>query len=107
MTINAVYTILQMSYNVQVYRENVTGTGFDLYSSESRTANYGETVNFSPDAYEGFTLNNAASNLTGQVTSDGSLTLNAYYDRNEYTFRFMTGETLYQEAPISMARSSR
>ena len=41
-------------------------------------------------AFEGFTFDEEASTMTGTIAGDGSLVLEAYYTRNEYSVTFNT-----------------
>jgi len=75
-----------VSYVLEVYEMKVDGTYADT-ATETITYNDGvvdtvKTVDFA--APEGFTLDDAASVLTGTVPTTGTLVLKAYLTRNQY-----------------------
>ena len=63
---------------VEAVEEATTGKG---------TTDLQATFN-APETREGFTLNAGKSKLSGTVTADGKLVLEAYYDRNSYAVTF-------------------
>ena len=78
--------------------QNVEGSGYTEYQSSSQQGVIGETYTAAWQNIEGFHSNEAKSNVTGKLTSDG-LILNLYYDRDlvNYTFYFkdeLTGSSI-------------
>ena len=92
---NVVYTamweeITEAEYRVEHYKENLDGT-YKLEQTEEFVEEVGNIVTASAKIYEGFTLNENVSGTvkTAEVAVDGSTTLKLYYNRNEYTVRFV------------------
>lgn len=80
-------------YRIQHYKQNLTGTGYQLEETENETGTTGTTVTASPKTYEGFTYDSSISGTvqSGVINGDGSLILKLYYKRNSYTLILEAG----------------
>mgnify|MGYP002625383580 CR=1 FL=1 len=81
--------------NVYNYEMNVNGSYLNeknrLVPADSYLT-YGKTnniVTITPQAREGFTVNQQKSRLTGTVAGNGSTILKVFYDRNQYNVTFV------------------
>ena len=90
-TENAEYTATyeavanQAQYKVEYYQEKLDGT-YELAETENLTGTVGATVKIEPKEYIGFTedTGNKDRIVSGEILSNGSLTLKLYYNRNQY-----------------------
>ena len=80
---NAQFTAGAVSYKVETYEMDVNGA-YGAATVKTVPATTGEAVSVTPDAREGFTVDNENSILSGTVTADSSLVLKVYYSRNQY-----------------------
>ena len=80
---NAQFTAGAVSYKVETYEMDVNGA-YGAATVKTVPATTGEAVSVTPDAREGFTVDNESSILSGTVASDSSLVLKVYYSRNQY-----------------------
>lgn len=78
------------TYTVEHYKENLEGSSYTLEETENLTYNIEELVTLVPKTYPGFSYNESLGVKSGEVPTDGSLTLKAYYDRKSYTVEFVT-----------------
>lgn len=95
-------------YTVNVYNMDTTGnypaTPDSTYQGAGET---NSTADITADAVaaEGFSLDSAKSTLTGTIAADGSLVLNIYYSRNQYTITYantdLEPDTYYYGATVS------
>jgi uncharacterized repeat protein (TIGR02543 family) len=78
------------AYIVQHYRQDVSGSGYTLFASESLSGTTGATATAVAKSYTGFAENKDHSSrvLSGTIAADGSLALKLYYDRSTYTVTF-------------------
>ena len=89
-----------IAYTVVRHYEKTDGT----YTSEETgfEGTTGTTASADPDSYAktGFTFNQSLSTVSGEITADGKLKLELYYDRNIYTveFRSYDGSSLLWKA---------
>ena len=72
-------------YTVKYYQQKVEGDEYDLTYSDTLYGATGENVEAVVKNYDHFTLNTAASTLSGNIAGDGSLVLEVKYDREVYT----------------------
>ena len=103
MTLYAKWTeYLTAPYTVLIWKQNVSGTGYDFAESVRITGNVGSVitsvtsvgsgndayarVNGSNKIYAGFHLNDIDTNV--KVAPEGNTVLNVYYDRNIVTLTF-------------------
>ena len=70
-----------VGYTVKKYFMYTDGSSYAAPEEEALTGKAGETVSYNT-AVEGFTLNTGKGKLSGEIAGDGSLVLEAYYDRN-------------------------
>ena len=80
---NAQFTAGAVSYKVETYEMDVNGA-YGAATVKTVPATTGEAVSVTPDAREGFTVDNENSILSGTVAADSSLVLKVYYSRNQY-----------------------
>ena len=80
---NAQFTAGAVSYKVETYEMDVNGA-YGAATVKTVPATTGEAVSVTPDAREGFTVDNENSILSGTVSADSSLVLKVYYSRNQY-----------------------
>ena len=80
---NAQFTAGAVSYKVETYEMDVNGA-YGAATVKTVPATTGEAVSVTPDAREGFTVDNESSILSGTVAADSSLVLKVYYSRNQY-----------------------
>ena len=78
------------AYKVEHYRQDVTGSGYTLFETDTLTGTTGDTVTATPKTYTGFTENTSRDDrvVSGPVAADGSLVLKLYYDRDTFTVTF-------------------
>jgi uncharacterized repeat protein (TIGR02543 family) len=74
-------------YTVDTYTEALDGSY--VKTSESFTGTTLEDVTLTPEAPEGFELDDAQSVLSGTISADGSLVLEVYFDRLVHTVEFL------------------
>ncbi|MBE7053660.1 MAG: hypothetical protein E7391_05225, partial [Ruminococcaceae bacterium] len=74
-------------YTIKYYKQNILDNNYTEVVADIVVSSgvIGTTVTATDKAYEGFTLNAASSTMTGTIASDGTTTLEVYYDRNSYT----------------------
>ena len=80
---NAQFTAGAVSYKIETYEMDVNGA-YGAATVKTVPATTGEAVSVTPDAREGFTVDNENSILSGTVAADSSLVLKVYYSRNQY-----------------------
>ena len=80
---NAQFSAGEVSYKVETYEMDVNGA-YGAATVKTVPATTGEAVSVTPDAREGFTVDNESSILSGTVAADSSLVLKVYYSRNQY-----------------------
>ena len=96
-----------VGYKVETYVMGLDGNYGDA-AIEDKSATTGETVSVTPDAREGFTVDNENSILSGTVLADGSLVLKVYYSRNQYKLSVDGAESMvYYGAAISVAEPTK
>ena len=83
LTFTAQFTAGAVSYKVETYEMDVNGA-YGAATVKTVPATTGEAVSVTPDAREGFTVDNENSILSGTVAADSSLVLKVYYSRNQY-----------------------
>jgi uncharacterized repeat protein (TIGR02543 family) len=74
-------------FAIQYFHQNLTGSGFTLFETVALTGSTGATATALSKPYDGFTfdVNNPSNHLTGTISANGSLVLDVYYTRNEFT----------------------
>ena len=89
------YKANEVGYKVEYYGENLNGDGYSVIDEDELTGLTDSAVTVSATEITGFTYDadNSGNVTGGTVAGDGSLVLKLYYTRNEYTVKFMTGET--------------
>ena len=80
---NAQFSAGEVTYTVETYEMDVNGA-YGAATVKTVPATTGEAVSVTPDAREGFTVDNENSILSGTVAADSSLVLKVYYSRNQY-----------------------
>lgn len=98
---DVVYSLVSATYQVNHYRQNADGNGYDQISGSAQTltAGAGEAEYFTPGTYTGFayqagktTYTDSSHNLPQTdalaVRFDGSSVVNLYYDRMGYQLAF-------------------
>lgn len=91
------YTRDIAKYTVEYYIETLTSGEYELKESEEKSSTTGSDVTIDTSKeFEGFTFdsNNTNNVLSGDVLDDGTLTLKAYYKRNEYTLNLISGDNI-------------
>lgn len=78
-----------VKYQVEYYKENLMGS-YELVSSYQLDGYTNSTVKIDTetDIYQGFTLDEESSKLSGTVCEDSSLILSAFFRRNSYSFSY-------------------
>ncbi|MEE1012476.1 MAG: InlB B-repeat-containing protein [Acutalibacteraceae bacterium] len=86
-TYYAVWKATIWDYKVEFYYMDTNGNYGAAAEGETITAqgNVASEVSYNPAAKTGFTVDTAASTLSGTVTVDPVLTLKVYYSRNQYS----------------------
>jgi len=84
-----------ITYTVNTYTQNTELSGYDLTDSQQYSGTTGETVNYEAPAVDGFTFDETASTVSGEIAADGSLVLSVYYTRNSYTISFYVDGSVY------------
>ena len=74
-----------ISYTVEHYQQNVTGDGYTLADTESKTGAAGQPTAAESKSYPGFTVQGFDQQT---VKGDGSTVVKVYYNRNEYTLTY-------------------
>lgn len=98
---------LTANYSVIIWRQDVSGTGYDFAESVTLTGSVGSeissvssfgsgnnayvTVNGAAKRYTGFHLKEFDENV--EIVPEGTAILNVYYDRNEVTLHFRVYNT--------------
>ena len=87
-TLTAQWTPGMTTYKVELYEQNEEGPGYLDKPTITDVVNgiTGQTTDYKEPTYEGYTLKTGVTQAT--IAADGSTTLKAYYDRNEYTVTF-------------------
>ena len=83
LTFTAQFSAGEVTYTVETYEMDVNGA-YGAATVKTVPATTGEAVSVTPDAREGFTVDNENSILSGTVAADSSLVLKVYYSRNQY-----------------------
>ena len=100
---NAQFTAGAVSYKVETYEMDVNGA-YGAATVKTVPATTGEAVSVTPDAREGFTVDNESSILSGTVAADSSLVLKVYYSRNQYKLTVDGAESMvYYGAALNVA----
>ena len=100
---NAQFTAGAVSYKVETYEMDVNGA-YGAATVKTVPATTGEAVSVTPDAREGFTVDNESSILSGTVAADSSLVLKVYYSRNQYKLTVDGTESMvYYGAALNVA----
>ncbi|WP_276814682.1 InlB B-repeat-containing protein [Faecalibaculum rodentium] len=96
----------QATYTVNYWQEGING-GYELAQTGGKpdvvteTGTVGETISYTAEneRYAGFHLNTEESAGDVEITADGQAVKNVYYDRNEYSIKFMvpSGWNKYSE----------
>jgi len=91
-------------YTIKYYKQNILDNGYTEVVADIVVSSgvVGSTITATDKAYEGFTLNAASSTMTGTIASDGTTTLEVYYDRNSYTVTFNADGGTPTPAPQSI-----
>ncbi len=78
------------AYSLQHYKQDVSGSGYTLFETESLSGTTGSTATAVAKSYTGFTENtgHASRVASGTIAADGSLVLKLYYSRSTYTVSF-------------------
>lgn len=94
------YKPLTASYTIKVYKQQVTGNGYDM-TSKTEVGNIGATVSANPTDYveTGFTFVVGKSTASGEITADGGLVLELYFDRVLYKVTYEYTGTVPPGAP--------
>ena len=88
-TINAVWEAnTDTEYIVEYYYENIQDEGYTCEETDYLTGTTDTTASLDVGDKEHFTLNTEMSTLSGNIEGNGSLVLQVYYDRREYTVTF-------------------
>ena len=74
-----------ISYTVEHYQQNVTGDGYTLADTESKTGTADQNTAAESKSYPGFTVQGFDQQ---PVKGDGSTVVKVYYNRNEYTLAY-------------------
>ena len=107
LTFTAQFSAGEVTYTVETYEMDVNGT-YGAATVKTVPATTGEAVSVTPDAREGFTVDNENSILSGTVAADGSLVLKVYYNRNQYKLTVDGVESMvYYGAAISVAEPTK
>ena len=107
LTFTAQFSAGEVTYTVETYEMDVNGT-YGAATVKTVPATTGEAVSVTPDAREGFTVDNENSILSGTVAADSSLTLKVYYSRNQYKLTVDGVESdVYFGAAISVAEPTK
>jgi len=95
------YKPLTAAYTVKVYKQQVTGDGYDVTVDSSKVGNIGATVNANPTDYveTGFTFVVGKSTASGEIMADGGLVLELYFDRVLYKVTYEYTGTVPEGAP--------
>ncbi len=85
----AVWKAAPVTYHVEYYKQKINqgyelSNRYDFYANTGSVASTGAIRNLFP----GFILDEASSKLSGVVKADGTLILNAYFQRGQYTVKF-------------------
>ena len=93
LTVNAVWTAnTNIPYTVEHYQQTTDSevVGYTLFETENKTGATDSLALAVAKTYPGFTENKTYSGrvATGTVTTDGSLVLKLYYDRNIYNINY-------------------
>ncbi|MCK7484878.1 MAG: InlB B-repeat-containing protein [Bacillus subtilis] len=75
------------SYAIQYYHQDIIGVGFTLVETVDLTGTTGASVSALTKSYDGFTfdVDHPSNHLVGTIMADGTLVLDVYYTRNEFT----------------------
>ena len=94
------YKPLTAAYTIEVYKQQVTGDGYDK-TSETKTGNIGSTAVANPADYAetGFSFVSGKSTESGVITADGGLVLELYFDRVLYKVTYSYTGTVPPGAP--------
>lgn len=104
---DAKFSAGEVSYTVETYVMGLDGE-YGAAETKNVPATTGEAVSVTPDAREGFTVDNENSILSGTVAADGSLVLKVYYSRNQYKLTVDGVESMvYYGAAISVAEPTK
>lgn len=88
-TLHAIWQAAPIKYHVEYYKQKLDhsyelAVQYDFSGKTGTMASVGDIR----DLYPGFVLDEESSKMTGEVKADGSLVLNAYFRRGEYSVRF-------------------
>ncbi len=79
----AKYTANDVGYTVNKYFMNTDGTSYADAVPQAFPGKTDDVVSYADENIEGFKLDTTLGNLSGTVTGDGKLVLNAYYTRSK------------------------
>ena len=89
------------TYTIKYYKQNTAKNGYEEVLEDTKTL-HGQTdtlVTIPEKAYTGFKENVAheGRNVAGIITSDGSLSLSRYYDREEYNIVYVLNDGIIND----------
>lgn len=94
-TLYAKWTASDTQYSVVVWKQNVTGTGYDYEKTYTKTAATGSLVSvddeYKGESYTGFHYSTCDDSKT--VSADGTTVLNVYYNRDTMKIVFTSGRS--------------
>lgn len=82
------------AYAVEHHQEDVSGSGYTRYASESKSGTTGSIVEAMAKNYTGFAVNTGhpSSVASGTIAGDGTLVLKLFYDRDMFAVSFIENE---------------
>jgi len=75
-------------YETKIYKQNLEDEAYTLTNSTQSQAEVGTIITIS-NSFTGYQLNTELSVIQGEVVSESTLTLNAYFDRNVYSVTYI------------------
>ena len=94
-TLYAKWTASDTQYSVVIWKQNVTGTGYDYEKTYTKTAATGSLVSvddeYKSESYTGFHYSTCDDSKT--VSADGTTVLNVYYNRDTMKIVFTSGRS--------------
>ena len=94
-TLYAKWTASDTQYSVVIWKQNVTGTGYDYEKTYTKTAATGSLVSvddeYKSESYTGFHYSTCDDSKT--VSADGTTVLNVYYNRDTMKIVFTSGSS--------------
>ncbi len=82
------------AYKVEHYQQDITGSGYTKYETDNKTGNTDTIATAVAKSYSGFSENtsHASRVASGNITGDGTLVLELYYDRDIFTVSYESNE---------------